>query len=30
MEEMAHVTDFLISPLSSAITGQVIYVGLAN
>ncbi len=30
MEEMCHVADFLISPLSSAITGQVIYIGLSN
>ena len=30
MEEMCHVADFLISPLSSAITGQVIYLGLSN
>jgi 3-oxoacyl-[acyl-carrier protein] reductase len=30
MDEMCHVADFLISPLSSAITGQVIYIGLSN
>jgi 3-oxoacyl-[acyl-carrier protein] reductase len=29
-EEVCHVADFLISPLSSAITGQVIYIGLSN
>jgi 3-oxoacyl-[acyl-carrier protein] reductase len=30
MEEICHVADFLISPLSSAITGQVIYLGVVN
>ena len=29
-EEVAHVSDFLISPRSSSITGQVIYLGLSN
>lgn len=29
-EEVCHVADFLISPLSSAVTGQVIYIGLSN
>lgn len=29
-EEVCHVADFLISPLSSAITGQVIFIGLSN
>lgn len=30
MDEVCHVADFLISPLSSAITGQVLYIGLSN
>jgi 3-oxoacyl-[acyl-carrier protein] reductase len=29
-EEVCHVVDFLVSPLSSSITGQVIYIGLSN
>jgi 3-oxoacyl-[acyl-carrier protein] reductase len=29
-EEVCHVAEFLVSPLSSAITGQVIYIGLSN
>lgn len=29
-EEVCHVAEFLISPLSSGITGQVIYIGLSN
>ena len=30
MEELCHVADFFISPLSSAITGQVVYLGLVD
>lgn len=29
-EEVFHVAEFLVSPLSSAITGQIIYIGLSN
>jgi 3-oxoacyl-[acyl-carrier protein] reductase len=29
-EEVCHVSDFLISPLSSSITGQIIFIGLSN
>ena len=30
MEEICHVADFFVSPLSSAITGQVVYLGLVD
>jgi NAD(P)-dependent dehydrogenase (short-subunit alcohol dehydrogenase family) len=30
MEEVCHVADFFVSPQSAAITGQVIYIGLAD
>jgi 3-oxoacyl-[acyl-carrier protein] reductase len=29
-EEVCHLAEFLVSPLSSSITGQVIYMGLSN